>query len=107
MSYAICEDNMLDDMIHNYTDLIVRGMISRWGEWSEEPIEIQTWIMDPQTERTGIQESVLMASATTRHGVIAMGCGTDVVDALEALISSLLFLRSFGASDPDTETIDA
>jgi hypothetical protein len=97
----------LDDMIHGYTNLIVQGIVSRWGEWSDEPIEVKTWRMDPDTKKTGLKAEVFMTSARTRHGLIAMGCGVDLVDALEALTESLLFLRSFGHSDPSAESIRA
>jgi len=111
LGYDDCEGPMesdhLDDMISGYTELIIQGIVSRWGAWSEEPIEIRTWKMDPQTEKTGLKADVHMTSASTRHGIIAMGCGTDVVDALEALTDSLLFLRSFGNSDPTAESIRA
>jgi hypothetical protein len=99
--------DFLDDMISGYTDMIVKSMVSRWSEWSDEPIKIETWTMDPQTDKTGLKDKVHMTSASTRHGMIAMGCGTDIVDALEALTDSLLFLRSFGHSDPTAETIRA
>ena len=111
LSYDDCEGAMeadhLDDMISGYTELIIQGIVSRWGEWSEEPIEVETWTLDPQTEKTGLKAEVHMTSASTRHGLIAMGCGTDLIDALEALTDSLLFLRSFGHSDPSAESIRA
>ena len=101
------ESDHLDDMISGYTELIIQGIVSRWGDWSEEPIEVETWTLDPQTETTGLKAEVHMTSASTRHGLIAMGCGTDLIDALEALTDSLLFLRSFGHSDPSAESIRA
>lgn len=97
-------DELLSGLTAGYTDMIVTALQARWAEWSDTPINVKVWSVEPTAELKSIP---YLAAAETRYGLIAMGCGSDAVDALDALKDSLLYLRTFGKSDDSTDVYQA
>lgn len=100
MTERITEE-LLSSLTADYTDLITTTLQARWAEWSDTPIKVTVWSVE------AAEGTPFLAAAETRYGLIAMGCGSDAVDALDALKDSLLYLRTFGKSDDSAEVYRA